>query len=312
MIISRNTWTSITVGVALVIGMTSPVLADPGLLLVAHGSPNPQWNEPVLKFGRAVGEAIGQTGKFQATRIAMLEAVQPDIPTAVAELEAAGCDRIIVVPLFIAPSGHTHFDVPAVLGIYSSQRTAAVLKAEGASPARPRVPITLTETISESDVLVTYAADQASKLSVSPEKEALVFLAHGDPDHARLVEKSMRRIVTGSCGATGIGYGDWASIGVGQGYESFGIPAIQAAFEHAERVVVIGIYLSSSAASIHARHQAVIYEKDPTRDPLASRDVVFSNESLIDHPALLQHVVTTALAAREGTCTPNSSAVTKR
>lgn len=294
---SHKTLTALLLALLAAGGMVLPAMAEPGLLLVAHGAPSPQWNEPVLQFGRKVAEAVEKTGKFKATRTALLESAQPDVPSAVAELEAAGCDRIIAVPLFVAPSGHTHFDVPAVLGIYTSGSTRETLREEGASPARPRVPITLTETLSEGDVLADYAADQARKLSVSPEKEALVILAHGDPDHALLVERLMRRIVTRCCGATGIAYGDWASIGVGQEYASAGIPAICGALERAERVIVVGVYLSSNAASIDARVRGALREKNPDRDPFAGRDVVFSSEPIIAHPALLEHVVATAEAA---------------
>jgi hypothetical protein len=275
----------------------TPAWADPGLLLVAHGSPSPEWNKPVLDFGRRVEEEVKKSGRFRAVRTALLESAAPDIPTTVAELEAAGCDRIIAVPLFVAPSGHTHFDVPAVLGIYSSRKTAAVLAEEKAKVARPKVPITVTQTLSESDLLPKYAADQVRKLSQTPGDEAVVILAHGDPEHHLLVERLMRQITTYCCGKQGISYGDWASIGVGQEYLSSGVPAIQAALEHKKRVLVVGIYVSSSAAKIHKRSLASIERRKPGFDPLAGKDVAFSEEPIVNHPEFLRAVVETAHAA---------------
>ena len=137
----RWCWTMLPLMVVLG-GARSQAIADPGLLLIAHGSPNAEWNKPLLDFGRRAAEEAGKGGRFKAVRTAMLEAAKPDVPTAVAELEAAGCDRIVAVPLFVAASGHTHFDVPAALGLYWSETTAAALAAEGAKPARPKVPIT--------------------------------------------------------------------------------------------------------------------------------------------------------------------------
>lgn len=127
---------AIAVGVALHFGTLS-AMAETGLLLIAHGAPSSKWNKPVIEFGNRVAKEAIKDGKFKAVRTAMLEFTEPDVPTAVAELEAAGCDSIVAVPLFIAPSGHSHFDVPAALGIYSSPRIKAIIAEEGGRLARP-------------------------------------------------------------------------------------------------------------------------------------------------------------------------------
>ena len=272
----------------------SPAVADPGLLLVAHGSPSPEWNGPVLEFGRRVAKEVEKRGRFKAVRTAMLEFAKPDVPTAVAELEAAGCDRIIAVPLFIAPSGHTHFDVPAVLGIYWSPKIAAVLAGEGAKAAQPKLPIVLTQTLSESDILDKYVLDQVRKLSKSPKDEALVLLAHGDPEHHLLIERLMRRIATYCCGEAGISFGDWASVGVGQKYAANGVPAIQNALEHRNRVLVVGVYVSITAAKIHQRSEKRVRGHGPASAPFREADVALSDELAINHPAFLQGVLEAA------------------
>lgn len=294
-------------------------MADPGLLLVAHGAPNSGWNKPVLEFGRQVAEAVKKEGRFKAVRTAMLEFAQPDVPTAIAELEAEGCDRIVAVPLFLAPTGHTHFDVPAVLGIYRSAKTAATLAAEGAKAAVPRVPIVLTETLADGDVLSQYAADEVRKLSKSPREEAVVLLVHGDPDHALLVERIMRRVTTRCCGDAGISYGDWASVGVGQEYPSKGAAAIQTALERKKRVLVVGLYLSTTAEKIHQRGMKAVSR--PAHDAahgaghgmehggsaaasFAEPSVTMSNRPIIDHPALLDWVLKTAGDALSEGSTP--------
>jgi sirohydrochlorin ferrochelatase len=280
--------------------LASSASAEPGLLLIAHGAPNPQWNKPVLEFGQNVAKKVLKDGKYKAVRTALMEFAQPDIPTAVAELEAAGCDRIIAIPLFIAPTGHTHFDVPAVLGIYSSPKTTATLKAEGAKIARPKVPITLVQTLAESDVLEHYAIDEVRKHSKSPRDEAIVFLVHGDPDHELLVERMMRRVATYCCGEAGISYGDWASIGVGQEYLTNGIGAIQTALEHKKRVIVVGLYLSTTAAKIdqHGKMAAKAAKKSgdhaAATATLPDNRVSFSQEAIISHPAMLDWVLKTA------------------
>lgn len=286
---------SMVVGIAV-----SRASAEPGLLLVAHGSPSAKWNEPVFEFGRRVAKEVEKRGRFKAVRTAMLEFAKPDVPTAVAELEAAGCDRIIAVPLFIAPSGHSHFDVPAVLGIYWSPRIAAVLAEEGGRAARPNVPIMLTQTLAEGDVLQQYALDQVQKLSKTPENEAIVLLAHGDADHALMIERLLRRIVTHCCGKTGISFGNWAGVGVGQEYPSAGLTAINEALGRKKRVLVVGLYLSTTAANIHRRGMRMANPRGhivPGGAPFDKEQVVMSEEALIAHPRLVQWAVETAVAA---------------
>ncbi len=286
----------LTVGLA-----AQPAHAAPGLLLIAHGSPSPEWNRPVLQFGERVAETLTKQGKYKAVRTALLESSQPDVPTAIAELEAAGCDRIVAIPLFIAPTGHTHFDVPAVLGIYTSAKTSATLAEENAQAARPRVPILLTETLADSEVLDRYAADEVRKLSKSPGQEAIVFLIHGDPDHALLVERLMRRVTSRCCGESGIRYGDWASIAMGQEYGQ-ALAAITRAKEQKQQVLVVGLYLATTAAKIHQRsarghhhgHGPAAGNQGP--DPRLS----LSTQALINHPALLDWVVKTAQSAASG------------
>lgn len=278
-------------------GMATRAAAEPGLLLVAHGAPSPEWNRPVLDFGRRVAATVEKRGSFKAVRTAMLESVEPSIPTAVAELEAAGCDRIVAVPLFIAPSSHTLFDVPAVLGIHWSPSTASLLAGEGAKVARPRVPVVLTGALAEGDVLCRYALDEVRKLSKSPEDEAIVVLAHGDPDHQPPVDRLLRRVTTYCCGAAGVRYGDWACIGVGQEYRAKAVPAIANAKKHKKRVLVVGLYLSTTASRIRRRAMAAVSNPhNPAPDAPDDR-VVLSDASVIDHPALLDWALTSAYAA---------------
>lgn len=271
--------------------------AEPGLLIVAHGAPSPRWNKPVLELGRKVADRATRTRRFKAVRTAMLEFTKPDVPGAIAELEAEGCDRIIVVPLFIAPSGHTHFDLPTVLGIYSSPAQKAIIAEEGGRVARPNVPITVTQLLSDGDVLCRFALDQVRKLSKNPAEEAVVLIAHGDPDHHRLVNDLMRRATTYCCGRAGIDYGDWAFVEMGQGYLKHGLGAIDRALERKRRVLVVGVYVSSSGTSIHHRAMARLKREMPDFAPLKGKDVVFSREGFVAHPDAAAWILDAATVA---------------
>ena len=82
-----------------------------GLILFAHGARDPRWAAPF----EAVAERVRAARPDAAVRLAFLELMAPDIGAAAAELAAAGCDRVEVVPLFLGAGGHVRRDLPALL-----------------------------------------------------------------------------------------------------------------------------------------------------------------------------------------------------
>jgi sirohydrochlorin cobaltochelatase len=48
-------------------------------------------------------------------RLAFLELMTPTLPAAAAELAAAGCTAVAIVPLFLGAGGHVRRDLPALL-----------------------------------------------------------------------------------------------------------------------------------------------------------------------------------------------------
>ena len=280
---------------------TGPAFSEPGLLLVAHGAPMPAWNKPVIEFGAKVAERVKADGRFGAVRTAMLEFTEPTIPVMLAELEAEGCDRIVVVPLFVAPSGHTTYDLPTVLGLYTSPDMRALLEEEGAEIAQPSVPVIITQTLSGGDLLARYAVDQVRKLSEDPKGEALVLIAHGDEGHHAIVESAAKRVATFCCGQTGIDYADWAFVEMGQSFVHDGGGAIARALEEKERVLVVGLYVSSTAKSIAGRALSGKKAHGPmgmsTENPFDPERLALSGEGIIAHPATADWVIETAMDA---------------
>jgi sirohydrochlorin cobaltochelatase len=82
-----------------------------GLLLFAHGARDPRWAQPF----EAVAARVRTSRPDVAVRLAFLELMAPDIEAAAAELVAADCTRIDVVPLFLGAGGHVRNDLPALL-----------------------------------------------------------------------------------------------------------------------------------------------------------------------------------------------------
>lgn len=82
-----------------------------GLLLFAHGARDPRWAEPfqdVLQRVQALRPGV-------PVQLAFLEFMSPTLPAACAQLVAAGCTHIDVVPLFLGSGGHVRKDLPLLL-----------------------------------------------------------------------------------------------------------------------------------------------------------------------------------------------------
>ena len=83
-----------------------------GLILFAHGAREPRWAEP---FERLLARVRSQAPAVDV-RLAFLELMQPDLPTALAELVALGAESVRVVPVFFGEGGHVRRDLPALIG----------------------------------------------------------------------------------------------------------------------------------------------------------------------------------------------------
>lgn len=90
-------------------------MATHGLVLFGHGARDVRWREPFerladkLRAVRATGDAAGPV------TLAFLELMEPDLPTAVGQLVADGCDVVTVVPVFFGQGGHVRKDLPELI-----------------------------------------------------------------------------------------------------------------------------------------------------------------------------------------------------
>ena len=82
-----------------------------GLILFAHGARDPRWAIPF----EAVAQRVRVLRPGVPVRLAYLEFIAPDLPGAGAELAAAGCTHIEVVPMFLGAGGHVRKDLPRLL-----------------------------------------------------------------------------------------------------------------------------------------------------------------------------------------------------
>lgn len=82
-----------------------------GLILLAHGSRDALWRQPI----EAVLKAVQQTHPQSLAACAYLEACAPDLPTAARGLVEAGATHITVLPLFLGTGKHAREDIPKLV-----------------------------------------------------------------------------------------------------------------------------------------------------------------------------------------------------
>jgi sirohydrochlorin cobaltochelatase len=114
-----------------------------GLILFAHGARDPRWATPF----EAVAGAVRAARPGLPVRLAFLEFMTPTLPAAGAELAAAGCNSITVLPMFLGAGGHVRKDLPLLL--------------DELRQAHPGLGVTLQPAIGEIDSVVAAMAQAA-------------------------------------------------------------------------------------------------------------------------------------------------------
>jgi sirohydrochlorin cobaltochelatase len=108
-----------------------------GIVLVAHGSRDPEWSRPFQRLAAALEKKL----PAHAIALAYLEH-GPSIEEALAALMAKGAGSIRVVPVFLGAGGHVKHDIPRLV-----------------AAAHPAVPVTIDQSIGEQAELIEAIAE---------------------------------------------------------------------------------------------------------------------------------------------------------
>ncbi len=103
------------------------------LILVAHGSRDPNWRASVERLTDSLQADLGP----DAVRLAYMEIASPTLDDVVSEAVQKGVVRIRVLPLFIANEGHVDRDIrPAVERLQTANKSVELelLPAVGQHP----------------------------------------------------------------------------------------------------------------------------------------------------------------------------------
>lgn len=87
------------------------------LVLLAHGSKNPNWLKPFEKLASDLKREAGE----DKVLLCFMENAAPSLPDAARQLLDRGTRRFRVLPLFMAAGNHMHQDIPAQIAEIKEQ-----------------------------------------------------------------------------------------------------------------------------------------------------------------------------------------------
>ncbi len=265
-----------------------------GLLIIAHGSPAEQWNQPVLKLEDQVRNLLNtkQAVGFDEVRVALMEFTEPSVATVVKEMEDKGITKIYALPLFIAPSGHSVYDVPTILGLYYNPKVGNALKEEGTRIVESKAKITIGPSLNYGNVIKEILLDRVLELSEDTKNEALVILAHGDGDFLPFWEGLCDETGNYILGKTGMEYFDKAFVEVGQSFGTEGVSTISYAAQKKDKVIVVGMYLSLAVKNMPGNSGMIMRgHKIDSQTMLKGKNVIYSDKGLLPSEKITEWVV---------------------
>lgn len=104
--------------------MTLSAFNPRGIVLLAHGSRDPQWRAPV----EAVAERIRARQPDTPVCCAYLEICPPSLAEATASLVAAGARQIRVFPIFFGVGKHAREDLPRLIRHIRTEHPAVAIE----------------------------------------------------------------------------------------------------------------------------------------------------------------------------------------
>lgn len=112
-----------------------------GMILLAHGSRDPLWRQPI----EAVLHAVQASQPDLPCVCAYLDACAPDLPTAANALIAQGINQLTVLPLFLGTGKHAREDIPRLLDELRLQHPDCQFDLQIAAGENPRVTALLAQ-----------------------------------------------------------------------------------------------------------------------------------------------------------------------
>lgn len=94
------------------------MIREPGVILLAHGTKEPEASAPVHHYARRLAARTGLR-----VEPCLREFIEPSVPTVVGALYRDGYRKILVLPFFLFKSGHVTRDIAADLAAEKARFT---------------------------------------------------------------------------------------------------------------------------------------------------------------------------------------------
>ena len=283
---------------AMLFSLNSIAQQKNALLIIAHGSPSPKWNQPVLNIENEVKELL-KTRKitgYDKVRVAMMEFTSPTIADVICDFEKQGITNVYVIPLFIAPSGHSLFDIPTILGLSYNKKMVNELKAENIEIVNTAIKITVGPTLDYKNLMKDILLDKVKAMSENPSEEALVILAHGDKNFMPIWEDLSNETGNYILGKTSIEYFDKAFVEVGQSFAVDGVSLILKASENKKKVIVVGMYLSMGVKNMVENSGFIMMGRTiESKKMFEGKNIVFEEHGLLPDKRITEWIVDRAI-----------------
>jgi len=255
------------------------VSAKKALVVIAHGSPMEQWRKPVLDLEHQLQLMMKDVKGIDYVRVAMMEFTEPTIASVVDDCEKQGVDTIFSIPLFIAPSGHSEVDIPNILGHKYDPKIIAELKEENTRFVKSHIPFIMGPTLSYDDFLEKVMLERVRAMSASPKDEAVLFICHGDRQFVGYWNQKMEQICEYVKKETDIEIADFKFVAMGYKMIRELIPALREISQQKKRVLVQGVYLTSSAKEMADMLEIEDVQKQEIPD--SQLQVIYSDQGIL-------------------------------
>ena len=254
--------------------------AKNALIVIAHGSPMPSWRKPVLDLEPIVRQKLAThpVKGIDYMRVALMEYTEPSIANVVKDCLKQGADTIFALPLFIAPSSHTEEDLPNILGMKYNRYVREELAEENTEMVQTNVPIVMGPTFYYSYVLEKSMLQRIKAMSKDEANEAVVFLAHGDPERIGFWNMMLEHVQKYIKDNSKITYTDARQIEMGHDFANELLPMLKRASQHKKRILVQGIYLTSDVKRMADRHHMREKQAELTQKGV---DIVYGDEGIL-------------------------------
>ena len=268
------------------------------LLIIAHGSPSADWNGPFFNLENQVRDSLKAEGIDEITtvKVAFMEFAHPSVAEVIKEMENQGITTVYALPLFISLSGHSVYDVPALLGLYYTKEEEQALRREKSEIVNTDLKITLGPTLNYQNVMKDILLDRVQAMSVNPAEEALVLLAHGSTSFSPVWNNLLQETGNYILGETGIRYFDHAFVEAGQSFAVEGVPVILKANEAKKRVLVLGMYVSMGVKKMSETSGLIMMGHTvEARKMLEGREILFSDQGMLPDRRINQWIMDRAV-----------------